>query len=256
MPSSLARRLSWTMLRRSASIARLWTMPEHPGAHAAAGAVVAGAGAPEREEGLLDDVLGASRAARHAVGERERGGAVALVDDLEGRGVAAAHAAASGPRRRACGSSCACWPRWFLRRRRADRITRGRGACAVSSADVAQRLLGEVDAAVRRGAAGACAGCADAEQHERRRRRPCRRAAAAGRAQLRGSRIARQLPASSSSAASSVSVCERALQALARSSGGSTGASARRSRPSKSAATCSLIVAHASRRCRRSPRAA
>ena len=36
--------------RRSASIARLRTMPERPGANAAAGAVVAGAAAPDRDE--------------------------------------------------------------------------------------------------------------------------------------------------------------------------------------------------------------
>ena len=90
MPSSLARRRSWTTERRSESIARLWTMPEHPRADRAAGAVVARAAAPQRQERLLDDVLGGRAAAAHAVGERERGAGVPLVDDLEGRRLAAA----------------------------------------------------------------------------------------------------------------------------------------------------------------------
>ena len=94
MPSSLARRLSWTVARRRKSIARWWTMPEHPGAHGALGALVARAGAPDVQERLLADVLGAVAAAHDPVGERERRRGVALVDDLERAGAC--------PRRTSC----------------------------------------------------------------------------------------------------------------------------------------------------------
>ena len=63
---------------------------EHPGADGAAAAVVAGAGAPEREEGLLHDVLGDAARARDPVGEREGDLGVALVEHLEGGRLAAA----------------------------------------------------------------------------------------------------------------------------------------------------------------------
>ena len=55
--------------------------PEHPRADRAAGALVAGAGAPDRQEGLLHDVLGDVAAADHPVGEREGGAGVALIDE-------------------------------------------------------------------------------------------------------------------------------------------------------------------------------
>ena len=92
MPSSLARRESWTVERRSASIARLWTMPRiHVRTEPRCG-VVARARAPQRQERLLDDVVGRALAPAHAVGERVRGGAVAVVDHAERLGVAAARA--------------------------------------------------------------------------------------------------------------------------------------------------------------------
>src|SRR5205085_4965065 len=63
---------------------------EHPGAHAAPSPVVARAAAPQGEERLLRDVLGDAALAAHPVRKGVGGVGVALVDDLEGRGVATA----------------------------------------------------------------------------------------------------------------------------------------------------------------------
>ena len=65
--------------------------PEDPCAHASALAPVPQPAAPDREERLLRDVLGAGAVADHAVGEREGRSAVAVVDRLEGAGVAGRH---------------------------------------------------------------------------------------------------------------------------------------------------------------------
>jgi hypothetical protein len=56
---------------------------QHPRPYAPARAVVATARAPDGEERLLGHVLGQRALAAHAVGERERSAAVALVDGLE-----------------------------------------------------------------------------------------------------------------------------------------------------------------------------
>jgi hypothetical protein len=47
--------------------------------------------APEPQEGLLDDVLGGVARSGHAVGQREGGGRMTVVDDLERLRVAATH---------------------------------------------------------------------------------------------------------------------------------------------------------------------
>src|SRR4051794_5570782 len=58
-----------------------------PGPNASPRAVIAGAAAPDREEGLLSDVLGAGAIADDPVGDRVGGPAVAVVEDLERLGV-------------------------------------------------------------------------------------------------------------------------------------------------------------------------
>ena len=63
-------------MRRSASIARLWTMPS---------------AAPQREERLLHDVLSQAARADHPVGEAVGGSAVPVVHERERSRVGAAH---------------------------------------------------------------------------------------------------------------------------------------------------------------------
>src|SRR5205823_11859701 len=58
--------------------------PQRPGAHAAAGAVVAGTALPDRDEGLLGHVLGRAAVADDAVGKRVGGASMAVVEDAEG----------------------------------------------------------------------------------------------------------------------------------------------------------------------------
>ena len=55
--------------------------------HAPARAVIASTTAPQRQEGLLGDVLGDRAPAAHTVGQRECGVRVALENDLERIGV-------------------------------------------------------------------------------------------------------------------------------------------------------------------------
>ncbi len=192
---------------------------QHPRAHGAAVAVVAGAGAPDAQERLLGDVLGAVAGADDPVGERERRRGVALVDDLERRRLPAAHelhevlvgearvgpwpsGRAFAPARRADQSASASWRR-VLEDAAAPRARR-RAACA------------------RRGRTALCAWARRLWRWRRVRRStspapapaPTTTAAAgrnAARGQLRGSRIEDSSHASSSSAASSTSVPRRAL---------------------------------------------
>ena len=112
--------------RRSASIARLWTMPSTQVRTRAAGAVVARAGAPEAQEGLLDDVLGGLRfrsCGRRARRRRSRG--ARRRPRSAGRRPCAR--AASGPRRR--GRQRAGHPARVLAPGSRGRIT-GPAACA------------------------------------------------------------------------------------------------------------------------------
>src|SRR5438270_4423692 len=62
--------------------------PQDPRPDAAALALVAQATAPDRQKGLLRDVLGDRTVAHHSVRQREGGAAVPVVDRLEGAGVA------------------------------------------------------------------------------------------------------------------------------------------------------------------------
>ena len=207
IPSSLARRRSCTTDLRSASMARLCTMPSTH-VRTPARAVVTTAGAPDRQERLLGHVLGQRALAAHAVGERERGAAVPLVDGLERPRLALGRRAASAPRQRACrrlGLS------GFRGRAMAPSRTAGRTRHWIVAAHVLAGLarcvpygaLGEPAHALvllRVWRAGARAGS----------RAPCPRRCPppprpTGRTQLRGSRMADSSQASSSSAASSVS---------------------------------------------------
>ena len=61
---------------------------EQPGPNAAALGPIACGGAPELEEGVLDEVLGSLALAHNAVGQGEGGAAVAVVEDGERLGVA------------------------------------------------------------------------------------------------------------------------------------------------------------------------
>ncbi len=92
-PSSLTSRLVRTESRRKRSIARLWTTPRIQERTLPAAAVIAGAAAPQRQERLLDDVLGHRAPPAHPVGERERDVGMPVEDDLEGLGVARLHPA-------------------------------------------------------------------------------------------------------------------------------------------------------------------
>ena len=251
MPSSLARLRSWTVERRSASIARLWTMPEHPRAHRAARAVVARARAPERRNASWTTSSAAVRWPSHAVGERERGGRVAVVDDLERR--------ARRRWRTSCirSSSARSTHRPYLPL--SDTSPAPRIGSAVEQllglvGDVVQRALGQLDAVARL--------LARALVRLRTRRTTSAVPAVAptptattGRTQLRGSRIDAQLPALELLGREVGELLQRRLEALA------TGARAARRAPAPGAAaprspmTRSLSQRRSSSR-RRSPRAA
>src|SRR5829696_4859462 len=236
MPSSLARRRSWTVERRRLSIARLWTMPR---IHVRTDPRARSYRAPERHRLRNASCTTSSAALRLWVIRWASEKAT-----VAWRSYTTANASAS-PRRTSCMRSSSA--------RLVSAIPRRHYAAGTRS-DQRRRMRRTSSSAAltMRWAKSTClAACA--------RWRPCclriRRttspvpaaaptaAAATGRTQLRGSRMADSSQASSSSAASSVRLVSVVSRRWARSSGGSTGASARRSSPSKSGAVMSFMSA-------------
>src|SRR4051794_40190768 len=216
---------------------------EHPGPHAAARPVVTAARAPDREERFLGDVLGQRPRAAHAVGERERGAAVALVDALERARLALGHEGHEllvGERLQRA-----------LERMVSLATFEGHGAsgsfAVEASADQSRRRSFRASSVTSRAVRSAnprtpwdLLRCARWRTRRSTSAAPAAvptATAAAGRAQLRGSRIAESSHDSSSSAASSVSSTSADSSRRDSSSGGSTGTSARRSSCSKSIAS-------------------
>ena len=211
--------------------------PEHPRAHRAAGALVAGAGAPDRQEGLLHDVLGDVAAADHPVGEREGGAGVAVVDQLERARVVALdqlHEVLVGERAKVCRSGHVVE---VLRPRSLRGSVQVVQQLPRLAPAVAQRAEGELGDVAGLGAPAVAAGAGCGARSRPTAAAEPTTAAAAGRprrAQFLGSLSVASSHDSSSSAASSTSEPSVVSSRAFSSAGGSTGASAWRSMVSMS----------------------